>query len=85
MQPDLLIILIAIIIGFCTLYFLLSRKQKTESSDKALTEWLKSMQSSIDENNKQINDRLTKAAIAIGQVSEIGRNMQELQDFLKSP
>lgn len=43
------------------------------------------MQSSIDDNNRQINDRLTKAAVAIGQVSEIGRNMQELQDFLKSP
>lgn len=85
MQPDLLIILITVIIGFCSLYFLLSRKQSNQTTDKTLTEWLKSMQSSIDDNNRQINDRLTKAAVAIGQVSEIGRNMQELQDFLKSP
>jgi DNA recombination protein RmuC len=85
MSSDLLIILTALIIGFAALYVLLGRKQNTQTSDKTLTEWLKSMQTSIDENNKQINDRLTKAAIAIGQVSEIGRNMQELQDFLKSP
>ncbi len=114
MQSELLLILAAIIIGFITLYFLLTRKQSTQTSDKALTEWLKSMQTSIDqnnktlneamrsnssemtktlqENNKQINDRLTKAAEVIGQVnkeigemSEIGRGMRELQDFLKSP
>jgi len=85
MQPDLLIILITIVVGFCSLYFLLSRKQSNQTTDKTLTQWLQSMQSSIDNNNRQINDRLTKAAVAIGQVSEIGRNMQELQDFLKSP
>jgi len=66
-------------------------------------EWLKTMQSSIDsssthmvktlqENSKQLNDRLDKAASVIrdvghevGQMSEIGRSMKELQDFLKSP
>lgn len=85
MDSELLLILAAIIIGFAFIYFLLSRKQNNSTSDKALTEWLKSMQISINENNKQINERLTKAAIAIGQVSEIGRNMQELNDFLKSP
>ncbi len=114
MQNELLIVLAAISIGFIALYFLLSRKQNNPQSDKALIEWLKSMQGSIDatnkslnesmransadltktlqENNKQINDRLTRAAEVIGQVnkeigemSEIGRNMRELQDFLKSP
>lgn len=114
MQNELLIVLAVIIIGFSVLYFLLSRKQNTNSTDKTLVEWLKSMQASIDqtnrelnnamrnssadlnktlaENNKQINDRLTRAAEVIGQVnkeigemSEIGRNMRELQDFLKSP
>ncbi len=115
MQIELPIILITLIAGFIILYFLLTKKQKeTPSSDKALVEWLKTMQNSIDqtnktlndsmrsstlemnktlqENNKQINDRLTKAAEVIGQVnkeigemSEIGRSMKELQDFLKSP
>lgn len=85
MQPDLLVILATIVIGFCVLYFLLSRKQTNQTPDKTLTQWLASMQTSINENNKQINDRLTKAAIEIGKMSEIGRNMAELQDFLKSP
>ncbi len=114
MQNELLIILATIVIGFTIIYFLISRKQSTQGSDKTLTEWLKSMQTSIDqnnktlneamritssemtktlqENNKQINDRLTKAAEVIGQVnkeigemSEIGRGIRELQDFLKSP
>jgi DNA recombination protein RmuC len=85
MSSDLLTIIIVLVAGLSTLYFLLSKKQASQTPDTTLTEWLKSMQASIDENNKQINDRLTKAAIAIGQVSEIGRNMQELQDFLKSP
>ena len=75
-------------------------KNKT---DEALLEWLKTMQSTItdsssqtvrtlQENTKQLNERLDTAARVIrdvekevGQMSEIGRNMRELQDFLKSP
>jgi DNA recombination protein RmuC len=71
--------------------------------DQALLEWLKNMQSTISnsstetvrtlqENTKQLNERLDTAARVIrdvekevGQMSEIGRNMRELQDFLKSP
>lgn len=66
-------------------------------------EWLKTMQSTINsssthmvktlqENSKQLNQRLDTAATVIrdvgkevGQMSEIGRSMKELQDFLKSP
>ena len=46
----------------------------------------------MQENAKQLHQRLDKAAEAmrdvnreVGKMSEIGRNMQELQDFLKSP
>ncbi len=115
MQIDLLIIIATLLIGFFSLYFLLNKKNKNNpESNDALVEWLKSMQTSLDEtnkslnqsmrnsslemtrtlqeNNKQINDRLTKAAEVIrdvskevGQMSEIGRSMRELQDFLKSP
>ena len=45
-----------------------------------------------DENSKTLNMRLDKAAEVIsnvqkelGSMSEIGRNMKDLQDFLKSP
>ncbi len=46
----------------------------------------------LQENSKQLNERLDRAASVIrdvgrevGQMSEIGRSMKELQDFLKSP
>jgi len=50
------------------------------------------MQERLDTVNKAINERLDKAATVIGSVgkevgkmSEIGRSMKELQDFLRSP
>lgn len=50
------------------------------------------MQERLDVVNKAINERLDKAAVVIGsvgkevgQMSEIGRSMKELQDFLRSP
>jgi len=99
-------LLIGIILGFIILIFFLNKKlsdlQKNKPDD-ALLEWLKTMQSTINsssthmvktlqENSKQLNDRLDRAATVIkdvgkevGQMSEIGRSMKELQDFLKSP
>src|SRR3990167_7560340 len=103
MSNDLLLILVTIIVGFALLYYLISKRTQAGSNDEALLEWLKSMQSTINtsssetvktlqENTRQLNDRLDKAAIVIkdvgrevGQMSEIGRNMRELQEFLKSP
>ena len=50
------------------------------------------MQQRLDATNKAINERLDNAARVIagvgkevGQMSEIGRSMKELQDFLRSP
>jgi DNA recombination protein RmuC len=50
------------------------------------------MVKTLQENSKQLNDRLDKASMAmrdvskeVGQMNEIGRNMRELQEFLKSP
>lgn len=100
------ILLGVIIFGFLILFYFLNNKLSAISKtkdDETLREWLKAMQTSIDssstnmvktlqENSKQLNDRLDKAALAIrdvtrgvGEMSEIGRNMRELQDFLKSP
>lgn len=92
--------------GFVILAYFLNRKLSElgkNKPDQALLEWLKTMQSTItnsssqtvrtlQENTKQLNERLDTAAKVIrdvekevGQMSEIGRNMRELQDFLKSP
>jgi len=70
-------------------------EEKTKLSAE-LVEWLKSSTSQIDnklnENMKNFNERLDNAARVIGNVqrtigefSEIGRSMQELQEFLSSP
>src|SRR3989344_5047843 len=101
MNSELLVIASIIIAGFAiVIYFV--RKQNS-SPDSSLIEWMKSMQSSFDQNSKTmnstlnsntkaLNDRLDRAAQVIGAVqknigemSEIGRSMKELQDFLKSP
>jgi DNA recombination protein RmuC len=112
-----LFLLIPIILGFSVVIFLMNKKLsdlKTQQADTTLLEWLKSMQTSLDntnttmqqamrtnssavvqtlqENTKQLNQRLDTAASVIrdvgrevGQMSEIGRSMKELQQFLKSP
>jgi DNA recombination protein RmuC len=116
-MEQLLLILAVIIVGFAVIIYIHNKKLSALSkkdSDPALTEWLKSMQLTLDatnknlrdamqhsstsmiqtlqENSKQLNDRLDKAASVIGEVgrevgqmSEIGRSMKDLQEFLKSP
>jgi len=99
-------IIILILLCFGAVLFFLNKKLsdlKKPQENEALLEWLKSMQEAVrlnssdvtkvlQENSKQLNERLDKAASVIrdvgkevGQMSEIGRNMKELQDFLKSP
>ncbi len=106
MPNDILILIIVIILGFASLFYFLNKKLSALSkpqTDDTLLEWLKTMQSTItnsstqtvrtlQENSKQLHERLDNAARVIkdvekevGQMSEIGRNMRELQDFLKSP
>ena len=78
------------------LEWLKTMQSSLESTNKTLNDALSksssNMVKTLQENSKQLNDRLDKAAAVIrdvgkevGQMSEIGRNMQELQDFLKSP
>lgn len=106
MSNDIFVIIIFLIAGFSVLMYLINKKLSDLSkpkTDTALLEWLKTMQATINnssnqtvktlqENSRQLNDRLDKAATVIqdvekemGKMSEIGRSMKELQDFLKSP
>ena len=73
-----------------------SMQVSVESTQKTMYEVLHANSSTVmrtlQENTKQLNERLDKAAEAmrdvnkeVGKMSEIGRNMQELQEFLKSP
>src|SRR3989344_8476651 len=106
MPNEFLLLTLLILFGFIILFYFFNKKLSEinkPKTDEALLEWLKTMQSSINnssnsmvktlqENSRQLNDRLDKAATVIrdvekeiGHMSEIGRNMRELQDFLKSP
>lgn len=78
------------------LEWLRTMQRSLETTNKTLNDSMQNnsttMVRTLQENAKQLNERLDKAAEVIrdvgkevGQMSEIGRNMQELQDFLKSP
>lgn len=69
-----------------------SLDQINKNLNDSLSKSSSNMVRTLQENSKQLNDRLDKAASVIrdvgkevGQMSEIGRSMRELQDFLKSP
>lgn len=70
----------------------LVKNQKNDQSLMMLNQNLQGMQERIDRTTETISMRLDKAAEVIagvnkelGKVQEMGRSMQDLQDFLKSP
>lgn len=77
----------------------ISQHSKKDETTKLLTQLLSDMRGSMDksanlmhEQTKAINERLDRAATvisgvskSIGEMSEIGRSMKDLQDFLRSP
>lgn len=76
--------------------WLKSMQGSIDTTQKTLNEAMRSNSSDmsriLQENSKQLNDRLDKAASVIrdvgkevGQMSEIGRSMKDLQEYLKSP
>lgn len=76
--------------------WLKSMQKTVDATNKTINESLSSnstqMIRTLQENSKQLNDRLDKAAMVmrevgkeVGEMSEIGRSMKELQEFLKSP
>lgn len=76
--------------------WLKSMHQSIESTNQTLNEALRAnstdMVKTLQSNSKELNERLDRAAAVIrdvgkevGQMSEIGRSMKELQEFLKSP
>lgn len=78
------------------LEWLKSMQTSLEVTNKTLNEAMRTnshdMTKVLQENSKQLNERLDRAAAVIrdvgrevGQMSEIGRSMKELQEFLRSP
>ncbi len=91
MDSSLLVISFILIVGFGIVIYLINKKASLPQ-DTTLLEWLKSMDKRLDSNSQQLNTRLDNAARVIsavqkniGEMSEIGRSMKDLQDLLKSP
>lgn len=96
MIREIYLILALIIIALAIAVFLILRKltevKEIVKPDETLKEWLKSQQESSQAMSKNINERLDNAARVIAQVqrnlgemSEIGRGMKDIQEFLRSP
>src|SRR5260221_516263 len=86
---DLVIILATLIIGFVVIGYLVSKKQKPSND---ILEYLRTTNNRLENQGKSFNERLDNASQVISQVqrnigemSEIGRSMKDLQEFLQSP
>ncbi|MEK9200721.1 MAG: DNA recombination protein RmuC [Patescibacteria group bacterium] len=76
------LILAIIILGFLVSLFLIRRwLTQPKSSDPAVTSWLSSVQSSLDSSTRLMAD----VQRSLGEMSEVGRGIKSLQDFLASP
>jgi DNA recombination protein RmuC len=82
LMPDIYLILAVIISGFALTLYLLHRWTKP---DDAVAKWL---QSSTHDLNQRLDSSAQLMATVqknLGEMSEIGRGMKTLQDFLQSP
>jgi len=89
MSVNLILAVMGFIIALAIIrYWLFKLEEKTKLSDE-LVEWLKSSTTSIDQKLSQsmdmFNTRLDNVQKYIGEFSEIGRSMKELEEFLHSP
>ncbi|MCX6724783.1 MAG: DNA recombination protein RmuC [Candidatus Shapirobacteria bacterium] len=86
------LIITALVIAVFLILKRLGEIKEATKPDETLKDWLKSQQQSSQMMSHSINERLDNAARVIGQVqrnigemSEIGRGMKDIQEFLRSP
>ena len=86
---DVFIILGTIIAGFVVVIYFLNKKQKPSGE---ILEYLRTTNTRLDQQTSNFNQRLDMATKVIGEVqrnlgemSEIGKGIRTLQDFLQSP
>ncbi len=90
------IVLIIVLASLLVIAIFINRKlvelKESQKPSDELLEYLKTTNTRLNEQSKNFNERLDNAARVIGQVqknigefSEIGRGMKDLQEFLSSP
>src|SRR5258708_18147071 len=84
-----ILIIIILVVGFIVTIYLINKKQKPSND---LLEYLKTTNNRLENQGKSFNERLDNATQVIssvqrniGEMSEIGRSMKDLQEFLQSP
>lgn len=84
-----ILLLVLVVVVLVLLVFLVFNQKRTSPE---LLEYLKSTNVRLNEQNRNFNERLDSATRVISQVqrnigefSEIGRSMKDLQEFLNSP
>ena len=75
-----MIIIGVLVAGFILLFLFLNKKLEVKQ-DNTLLEWLKSMDKRLDLQTQKI----LESQKTIGEMSEIGKSMKDLQNFLASP
>ncbi len=87
MDPTFVLLLIVLVALVVLIYVTVNKRPSDE-----IVEWLKSTSNRLENQNTSFNERLDNAARVISQVqknigefSEIGRGMKDLQEFLSSP
>lgn len=99
MSPELLFILLIMIAGFTAITVALYRSKSSDNllsvvkllQDSASSD-RQTLMASLSKNTSDVNDRLDRATHVmaalqknIGEMSEIGRGMKDIQEFLRSP
>ncbi|MBI2029767.1 DNA recombination protein RmuC [Candidatus Gottesmanbacteria bacterium] len=92
MDSQFLALTLIVLLGFVILAFLIKKWVNQRSVSDELVAWLKSTNTRMDQQSRNISERLDNASRVIasvqknlGEVTEIGRNMSDLQEFLRSP
>jgi len=81
-DSSIFLILSTLVLGFVLSLWLIRRWLSAQKpSDPLLSQWLSSVQSSLDNSTRLMAD----VQHSLGEMSEVGRGIKSLQDFLASP
>jgi len=73
-----------LIVGFAGVFYLLNKKL-SQKPDETLTEWLKTMQVSLDTRLNTATQLMSQIRQDAGRFAELSVSMKNLQDYLRSP
>ncbi len=81
----LILILTVIIVGFIVTLLIIRNWLSVKNPDTTLIEWLKSSTGQINDRLDSASSLMAQVSKNLGEMSEVGRGIKSLQDFLQSP